>query len=309
MPPNRNATHKSLASFRVELHAGRVRHDCAPLPVDRAQASPTPVMNDHAFPPPSARSARPLAGAGPDRPPKPVLIVLHQEHSSPGRVGRLLQARGHALDIRKPRFGDALPGTMRDHAGAVIFGGPMGANDPEDFIKAEIDWIGTCLKEDAPFLGICLGAQMLAKHMGARVYTHGEGRAEVGYYPLSVTEAGRNHAESAGFTWPDTVYQWHRDGFDCPAGAECLATGGDFPTQAIRAASRVYGIQFHPEVTPAMMYRWSVRGHERTLMPGAQLGHTHVPGWFLHDPAIRLWLDAFLDHWLQQPADTATEPL
>jgi GMP synthase (glutamine-hydrolysing) len=107
-------------------------------------------------------------------------------------------------------------------------------------------------------------------------------------------------------TWPATVYQWHRDGFDCPNGAECLATGGDFPVQAIRAGSKAYGVQFHPEVTPAMMYRWSVRGYERTLMPGAQLGHTHVPGWFQHDPAIRLWLDAFLDHWLKEPAAAGT---
>lgn len=273
------------------------------LPPAGARATLKPVMNDHAFTLRAARRTRSPLVTRPSRPaPRPVLVVLHQEHSTSGRIGRLLQARGHALDIRKPRFGDPLPQTMRDHAGAVIFGGPMGANDPEDFIKAEIDWIGTCLKEDAPFLGICLGAQMLAKHMGARVYTHGEGRAEVGYYPLGVTEAGATHADTAQFIWPGTVYQWHRDGFDCPADAECLATGGDFPVQAIRTGSRAYGIQFHPEVTPAMMYRWSVRGHERTLMPGAQLGHTHLPGWFQHDPAVRLWLDAFLDHWLKEPA-------
>ena len=82
-----------------------------------------------------------------------MLIVLHQEHSTPGRVGRLIAERGHALDIRRPRFGDPLPLTMQGHAGAVIFGGPMSANDPDDFVKAEIDWIGVCLKEDAPFLG------------------------------------------------------------------------------------------------------------------------------------------------------------
>lgn len=279
----------------------------ASSPSAEARATLKSVMNDHAFPFRAARRTRSPLPTRPVRPvPKPVLIVLHQEHSTAGRVGRLLQARGHALDIRKPRFGDPLPQTMRDHAGAVIFGGPMGANDSEDFVKAEIDWIGTCLREDAPFLGICLGAQMLAKHMGARVYTHGEGRAEVGYYPLAITEAGAAHAGMAGFAWPGTVYQWHRDGFDCPDGAECLATGGDFPVQAIRAGLKAYGIQFHPEVTPAMMHRWSVRGYERTLMPGAQLGHTHVPGWFQHDPAIRLWLDAFLDHWLREPAEAGT---
>ncbi len=233
---------------------------------------------------------------------KPVLIVLHQEQSTPGRVGRLLHARGHALDIRRPRFGDPLPPTMRNHAGAVIFGGPMSANDPDDFIQAEIDWIGTCLKEEAPFLGICLGAQMLARHLGARVYTHAEGRAEVGYYALTPTEAGHADAAQCGFAWPGTVYQWHREGFDCAPGAECLATGDDFPVQAIRSGPKAYGIQFHPEVTPAMMCRWSVRGHERTLMPGAQLRHLHLEGWYRYDPAIRSWLDGFLDHWLGQPA-------
>ncbi|MGL4440125.1 MAG: glutamine amidotransferase, partial [Bosea sp. (in: a-proteobacteria)] len=78
---------------------------------------------------------------------KPVLLILHQEHSTPGRVGRLLAERGHALDIRRPRFGDALPNTMAHHAGAVIFGGPMSANDPDDFIKLETEWIATTLKE------------------------------------------------------------------------------------------------------------------------------------------------------------------
>ena len=62
-----------------------------------------------------------------------------------------------------------------------------------------------------------------------------------------------------------------------------------------------------PQLTPVLgPQRWSVRGYERTLMPGAQLGHTHIPGWFQHDPAIRLWLDAFLDHWLKEPAEAGT---
>jgi GMP synthase (glutamine-hydrolysing) len=274
--------------------------------------NPKPVMNDQTFRFRNARriGARKIGDPTLIRPKpaplKPVLIVLHQEHSTAGRLGRLLQARGHTLDIRKPRYGDPLPGTMRQHAGAVILGGPMGANDPDDFIRTEIDWIGTCLKEDAPFLGICLGAQMMARHLGARVYTHEQGRAEVGYYPLDLTDSGSRHAAEAGFAWPGTVYQWHRDGFDCPNGAECLATGDDFPVQAIRAGSKVYGIQFHPEVTPAMMCRWSIRGHERTLMPGAQLRHLHLEGWYRYDPAIRSWLDGFLDHWLKVPA--AAEP-
>ncbi|HEY4141341.1 MAG TPA: glutamine amidotransferase, partial [Pseudolabrys sp.] len=70
---------------------------------------------------------------------KPVLLILHQENSSPGRVGRALSQLGYPLDIRRPRFDDPLPETMDGHAGAVIFGGPQSANDNDDFIKREID--------------------------------------------------------------------------------------------------------------------------------------------------------------------------
>src|SRR6267154_2419890 len=97
----------------------------------------------------------------------PVLIVLHQETSTPGRVGNALRALGHGLDSRRPRFGDPLPETLDNHAGAVIFGGPMSANDPDDYIRRAIDWIGGPLREQRPFLGICLGAQMLAMQLGA----------------------------------------------------------------------------------------------------------------------------------------------
>jgi len=70
---------------------------------------------------------------------RPILIVLHQEHSTPGRVGLRLIERGHRLDIRRPRFGDPLPGSLIDYAGAVIFGGPMSANDGDDYIRSETD--------------------------------------------------------------------------------------------------------------------------------------------------------------------------
>lgn len=240
-----------------------------------------------------------MNGRGPR---KPVLIVLHQEHSTPGRVGRFLTERGYLLDIRRPRFDDPLPRTMAHHAGAIIFGGPMSANDPDEFVRTEIDWLGTVLRERAPYLGLCLGAQMLAKHMGAEVWPHVHGRAEIGYYPLEATEAGAAAARSIGAAWPAHVYQWHREGFDCPRGAELMATGGDFPVQAIGVNGHAWGVQFHPEVTPAMMHRWTVRAHERLSLPGAQPRESHFEGWCRHDPAVAHWLGAFLDHWLASDA-------
>ena len=121
---------------------------------------------------------------------RPVLIILHQETSTPGRVGNALRALGYPLDIRRPRFGDPLPETLDRHAGAVIFGGPMSANDSDNYVRREIDWIEIPLREQRPFLGICLGAQMLAKQLGAQVAPHHEGRVEVGYYPIRPTAAG-----------------------------------------------------------------------------------------------------------------------
>jgi GMP synthase (glutamine-hydrolysing) len=227
----------------------------------------------------------------------PVLIILHGPLSTPGRVGNALRALGHPLDIRRPVLGDALPESLEGYAGAVTFGGPMSANDSDDFIRREIDWLGIPLKENKPFLGICLGAQMLAKHLGARVAPHPEGRAEVGYYRIRPTDVGRDACSH----WPDYVYHWHREGFDLPSGCDLLAEGDDFPVQAFRTG-RCFGIQFHPDVTQAMMHRWTTRGHERTLMPGAQARAAHFAGRMVHDLAERAWLSAFLDGWLHRPA-------
>ena len=239
-----------------------------------------------------------------------ILIVLHQEHSSPGRVGLRLVERGFRLDVRRPCLGDSLPETLDQHAGAIIFGGPQSANDCHDYVRAEIDWIGVALKSGKPYLGICLGAQMLARHLGARVEPHPEGLVEIGYYPIRPTVAGtglfagRNgadegaDAEGNGSLWPDHVYHWHREGFELPAGAQLLAEGEAFPNQAFRYGPAAYGIQFHPEVTHHMMCRWTTRGSERMNLPGARPRQAHFIDRLLHDGRVRLWLDAFIDHWV-----------
>jgi GMP synthase (glutamine-hydrolysing) len=225
---------------------------------------------------------------------KPVLIIVHQEHSSPGRVGQVLSKLGYPLDIRRPRFGDPLPETMDEHSGAAIFGGPQSANDGDDFVKRETDWIGVPLRDKKPFLGICLGAQMMARHLGARVYPHPQGHAEVGYYPIRPTADGREVCEP----WPDHVYQWHREGFDLPRDAKLLAEGDAFPVQAFRYDGAAYALQFHVDVTHAMMCRWTTRGHARMELPGAKPRTAHFEGRLLHDAACRAWLKAFLDRWL-----------
>ncbi|MGL5736267.1 MAG: glutamine amidotransferase [Beijerinckiaceae bacterium] len=239
---------------------------------------------------------------------KPVLIILHQEHSTPGRVGRLLLEKGVPLDMRRPRFGDPLPSTMAEHSGAIIFGGPMSANDPEDWIAQETAWIDVALRENAPFLGICLGAQMLARQLGGSVWFHRKNKIEAGYYPIAITDAGVALEKTIGAPWPRTVYQWHREGFTCPTGCTLLATGDAFAEQAFRYGHNAWGIQFHPEVTYAMINRWTTRAWERLEMAHARPREAHLADWFTYDAAVAQWINAFLDHWLGLNKPVASPP-
>jgi len=223
----------------------------------------------------------------------PVLIILHQESSSPGRVGVRLRAMGYDLDIRKPRFGDALPPSMEKHSGCVIFGGPMSANDRDDYVRREIDWMKVPLKENKPLLGICLGAQMLVKHLGSEVAQHRHQKVEVGYYPITPTDKGEEL-----FQWPSHAYQWHREGFELPRGAKLLATGDTYENQAFSFGENAFGIQFHPEVNLAMMHKWTVKGAQRFKLSGAQNRAQHFEGRTHYDAPLKAWLYQFLDFWL-----------
>ena len=218
-----------------------------------------------------------------------ILIVLHQELSSPGRVGQLLAEEGYHLDIRRPPLGDPLPETLEQHEGAVVFGGPMSANDPQEFVKRETDWLAVPLAENKPFLGICLGAQMLVNHLGGKVGPHEREQVEIGWYPIQATDAGRSLLD-----WPDMVYQFHREGFSLPSGATLLAQAEHYPNQAFRYGDNAWGIQFHAELTRVMMHRWVVRGAHRFVLPGAQQGRDHLAGRMLWDMKLKRWLEDFL---------------
>lgn len=233
-----------------------------------------------------------------------VLIVVHQRGSTPGRVGLKLSARGYGLDIRRPCIGHDLPQSLDPYAGVVVFGGPQSANGSEPYLMDEMALIERALKQEAPFLGICLGAQMLVRHLGGRVEEHPQGRAEIGYYPITPTE----HGSMLMPEWPSHVYHWHREGFDVPGGARLLArSDGDFPTQAIGVGDTAFGIQFHPEVTRAMVHRWTTLAASRMDMPGAQPKQAHIMGRLMHDDAVDAWLERFLDLWLGTDARGVAE--
>ncbi len=235
-----------------------------------------------------------------DAPPlRPILVILHQQHSTPGHIGQTLTRHGHALDIRHPRFGDSLPLTLVDHDGVVIFGGPMSANDPDDYIKRETNFIGVALKEDKPFLGVCLGAQMMARLLGVKVFADPAERVEIGYHdvrPLPEAEA----LFGGGLPpWPRRAYQWHREGFELPTGATLLAENDSpFPNQAYRFGATAVGLQFHPEITYAMVSRWSGHNPARLTALGAQDRAGQIADHIQQGQTVRHWLDGFLRGWV-----------
>jgi GMP synthase (glutamine-hydrolysing) len=232
-------------------------------------------------------------------------MIIHHRGSSTGRVGSKLRQRGLALDVRCPVEGDPLPDDLRPFAGAVIFGGAMSANDDrcQPGIRAELEWLPRVLEAGTPFLGICLGAQLLARVLGARVEPHPQGEAEIGYFDLRPTAAGRGV-----FPRSMTVYHWHKEGFSLPSGATLLATGERFPHQAFRYAECAYGIQFHPEVELQTLRGWLTNASASLALPGAQPPATQLEKQAQHDSGIERWTDEFLDFWLAGRQAECVEP-
>jgi GMP synthase (glutamine-hydrolysing) len=234
-----------------------------------------------------------------------IIFITHSERANPGAVAEALHGRGYETEICCPFLGDTLPplrgGKPEGYSAAVIFGGAMGVGDAAemDFIGDEIAWTASLLDHDAPLLGICLGAQMMAHALGAKVWEHPQELRQIGYHEICATTAGRG-------LFPErlTAYQWHREGFDLPQGAELLATGGEvFYNQAFRYGKNAYGVQFHPEMIPRTMEYWitSEKGAPQLGRPGAQTAAEQRAEAPKHDPLVRRWLDNFLAVWLGAP--------
>jgi len=227
---------------------------------------------------------------------KKILVVLHQSTSKTGLVGQVLRSFGYTLDIRIPSVGDELPTSMENHAAAIVFGGPMSANDGDTlpFIRQELNWIETALNAQKPFLGICLGAQMLAKVLGGSVYSRPDGWVEIGYYPLYPTPQGQQELGHLR-----CVYHWHKEGFELPQGAVRLARGDRFANQAFRYKNHAYGLQFHPEIHRKAIKVWTERGAEQLSFRGAQPLTEQLQKYDLYGQQAANWLPGFLRSWLQ----------
>jgi len=187
---------------------------------------------------------------------KSVLILRHQADVSMGSIAQVLAEAGLAprqLDLfetvpQEPPWDEA--------AGLIVLGGSMSANDGQKFpfLVAELDWLREALQRNLPTLGICLGAQLLAKALGSAVYRSPQ--REIGWYRIDLLRDAAEDRLFHGRAPTETVFHWHNDTFDLPAGAVHLAQSAACRHQAFRFGESAYGLQFHVEMVPALMDLW-----------------------------------------------------
>jgi GMP synthase (glutamine-hydrolysing) len=156
-----------------------------------------------------------------------------------------------------PYTGNAVP-PGGDIAAAIVLGGSMGVHDTEGhpFLVGVKKFIGSCLHNKTPLLGICLGGQLLADLLGGRV-TAGSPHGEKGTMPVTLNSEGEKDPLFAGVPREFISFQWHNDSFDVPAEGVHLASSPVCPAQAFRYGSRAWGIQFHPEVNRSIVESWA----------------------------------------------------
>lgn len=184
---------------------------------------------------------------------KPVLMLQHLGGDGPAYLGRWLQDRGVAADVRNAEAGERFPARLDDHAALAVLGGEMSANDELASLRQAEALIRQAFEQGVPVLGHCLGGQLMARAMGARVVA--SPRPEVGWQPVAFDprpEACDWFGDGEGAT----LFQWHYEAFELPATALRLEGNAACPNQAFGIGPHL-AMQFHIEVDAAKVERWS----------------------------------------------------
>ncbi len=184
-----------------------------------------------------------------------ILIFKHVPFEGPGSFQDALKERG--IRYREVNlYEEAAPANLDGCKGLIIMGGPMNVYEEKEypFLKDEDGLIKEALSKKFPMIGVCLGAQLMAKAAGAKV-VKGK-KKEIGWYPLYLTEEASDDPVFMAIPREIEVFQWHGDTFDIPKGAVRLASSELFPNQAFRIGDNAYAFQFHIEVTEGIIKEW-----------------------------------------------------
>ncbi|MDO4435492.1 MAG: gamma-glutamyl-gamma-aminobutyrate hydrolase family protein [Cardiobacteriaceae bacterium] len=231
---------------------------------------------------------------------KRIAIILHNPQGHTGMIGEYFAKNGHH-QMKKycPLAGCVLP-DLETFDAAVVFGGNMSVNDNLPALQLELEWIRAVVEAGKPYLGICLGAQLLARAFGGIVTRHPEHYVEIGYFPVYPTIDGYNTIFQ---TAPERFYQWHNEGFTLPDNAIKLASSDLYPNQAFRMGESAFAFQFHPEAHEAQMNTWFERSAEQLQNAGAQTVEAQVRYREELLEPTRVWLEDFLERWLEGEAN------
>ncbi|MFQ5665545.1 MAG: gamma-glutamyl-gamma-aminobutyrate hydrolase family protein [Candidatus Binatia bacterium] len=185
-----------------------------------------------------------------------ILVCQHVPFEILGTLDPLFKAAG--MRIRYVNFGrhpDAQP-SLDGYGGLVVLGGPMSVDqvDRHPHLITELALIRKAIDRNMPVLGICLGAQLIAKALGSAIHRNPE--KEIGWYDVSPTASGREDPLLSHFRSCEKLFQWHGDTFATPEGAVHLASSPTCATQAFRYGRNVYGFQFHLEADERLIERW-----------------------------------------------------
>jgi len=229
---------------------------------------------------------------------KPVLILQHLNADGPAYLETWLRRERRAFQIFNAEAGQAFPDSIRDYSAMAVLGGEMSANDPLPSLRAAERLILDAMQTEVPVLGHCLGAQLMARALGAQV---GDSPApEVGWHAMRLS----HEADASRWFGPSeevVVFQWHYDAFELPAGTTSLAHSEACPNQAFSIGPHL-AMQFHVELDETKLRNWTAMHDERFLaastVPTVHSAERMLNGAASHLPSQQRLADRIYTRWL-----------
>jgi len=190
-----------------------------------------------------------------------IYVLQHHPVENLGTIADALENAALAWQYVRVFDGHPVPRDMKGAGGLIVMGGPMAVYQADRYphIKDELALIDDAVKSNRPVLGVCLGAQIVAAALGAKVTKNPAGK-EIGWYPVNLSNETRADRLFCGIAGTIVPFHWHGDIFELPSGATSLASSDRTPCQAFRYGDKVYALQFHLEVSrdsvAAMAAEW-----------------------------------------------------